>query len=133
MKRATVEYRKTPAAFRDEKRDCAVRALRIAANVSYESAHKTLASFGRMRKHGTYIGTMAMAAARFNLLKVHQPASGSGVENATVAQFLRAHRSGRYVLYRNRHFFAIVNGVVHDYRHGTGARSRIKRAWGSAP
>ncbi len=129
MRTATAEYAKRPAAFAHEKRDCSVRALRIAAGIDYLKAHNTLRIAGRVTKRGAYNLTMHAAARVFSLVPIDLPASGAASE-PTLAQFVRAHQKGRFVIRVNTHFLAVVNGVVHNWAGHNGARTRVKRAWG---
>ena len=46
----------------------------------------------------------------------------------TLAQFIRTHPKGRFILHRRGQAFALIDGVVHDRAVGTGPRSRIRRA-----
>jgi hypothetical protein len=115
--------------FAYEKRDCSVRALRIAIGRSYEEAHRALEASGRLNKRGAYNRTVHIAAQLFGLVPIDDAASG-GPSTPTLAQFVRAHREGRYVIRINTHFLALVDGVVHDNFPLTGPRTRVTAAWG---
>jgi hypothetical protein len=127
---ATSVYAQTPPAFRGEKRDCGVRALRVAIGRTYEDAHRILKAYGRVDKRGTYNNTMTIAGRMYGLEVISTAASGLP-EKPTLAQFIRAHREGSYVIRINTHFVALREGVLHNWRAGRdGARSRVLMAWG---
>ena len=139
MRRAERLYAVTPPAFASEKNDCAVRALAVAAGHSYEEAHRALKLHGRVDRRGTYNQTMERAAGMLGLRLVEELPGGSHPDfhmparhHMTLAQFVRVYRSGRYVVRVNRHFIAVVDGVVHDWAWKTSARTRAILAWRQA-
>lgn len=108
-----------------EKKDCSVRALSVAGAVPYGLAHSMFARVGRRNCQSTPTWVTAevmrmVGATNLDVWRCGWP---------TLAQFIRAHPEGRYVLHRSRHAFALVDGVVHDWSTGTGPRSRIVAAW----
>jgi hypothetical protein len=133
VRRAISEYAKTPKQFSYERWDCSVRALRVAAGLSYEQAHATLGRFTRRPRYGVQAIVMFYACGAHGLPPVEFGTTGylRARPLPTLTQFLKAHPTGYYVLMRSGHFFAVINGVVHDWAHGTGARSRITHAWGT--
>jgi hypothetical protein len=95
----------------------------------YLVAHAKLKAFGREDRCGTYDMTIdsALNAIGGRLIKTGgraQPAKG-----ITLTRFLRENPRGRYFVVRNGHAFAVIDGVVHDWRNGTGPRSRIRFAY----
>jgi hypothetical protein len=132
MRVATIEYAITPVAFKHEQRDCAVRALRIAAGITYERAHAMLAAYGRRAKRATSNNTVKRAAENFRLHAVNLNAHLDGWP--TLAKFVREHRTGSYVLRVNTHFLAVRDGVVYNWTaKRNGARTRVKAAWSNVP
>lgn len=137
MKRAYAQYSATPIEFAHERNDCAVRALRVATGRTYEEVHRLLKAYGRVDKHGTYNQTVNAAAEKFGMRLADLP-GGSHVtyhwparRHLTLAQFIRCHPVGCYVLRVNRHFTAVIDGVVHDWpvnRH-VSPRTRVILAW----
>jgi hypothetical protein len=126
VRRASNLYARTPRAFKREMVDCSVRALMIAADTTYELAHEVMRRFGREDRRRTPHGVALRACLDVGMVPVEIDPSA----RPTLAQFIRAHRKGRYFLSRNGHSFALVDGVVHDWRSSrTGPRSRIKRAY----
>jgi hypothetical protein len=106
-----------------ERADCSVRALSVAARISYSDAHARFAAAGRKngcRTPWKAIDTVHGAMGLRDIFAWKSP---------TLAQFLKVHPRGRFVLIRRGHSFALVDGIVHDWARGTGARSRIIRAW----
>jgi hypothetical protein len=130
MKYASKAISARPAQFTYETRDCSVRALRVALGCSYEEAHRALKTTGRVDRRGTYNATMRDASAVFGFKPISPTASGMS-ERPTLAQFVRAHRYGRYVIRVHVHFIALVHGTVHDNLR-TGPRTRVIAAWGQS-
>lgn len=121
MKRARALYASTPAGFAWERKDCGVRALRCAANMSYAAAHRALEREGRQPGHITYDRQMSR-------LLIFQPRDLDPAP--TLTQFLAANPTGRFVVRAARHYFAIVDKTVHNYGpRGAGPRCRIVKAW----
>lgn len=112
-----------------DRNDCSVRALSIAANMPYADAHRLFALAGRRDGRRTPVFVTAGIHERLGYTRIPTVGSTHYGTQMTVAQFLRAHPRGRYVLHRRSHAFAVVDGVVHDWASGTGTRSRVQRAW----
>lgn len=98
------------AAGFDEKNDCVVRALSIAAGVRYETMHRELKDAGRRSRCRTkeaVWGTWAdeWCGGRLSLPKGRV---------TTVRGFVEAHPIGRFVVRISGHALAIIDGVVHD-------------------
>lgn len=108
--------------FPTERRDCSVRALAIALGIPYREAHESFRIAGRRHGEGTPLVISAWVHKRHGMetMRPFRP---------TLAQFLRENPKGRFVVHRRGHAFAIIDGVVHDWERGTGARSRIQNAW----
>lgn len=106
-----------------DRNDCSVRALSIAANLPYERAHDLFKAAGR--KDGRR--TDRAASKRVYRQLGYQLVSRAWAP--TVTQFLAAYPAGRFICHRRGHAFAVVDGVVHDWEHGTGSRSRVQLAY----
>lgn len=117
--------------FPFEKLDCSVRALAVASDMPYADAHALFKQAGRKDKRGTptQVSVRVHAGLGYEKLALYRDAPGIIAVFPTLAQFIRTHRRGRFILHRRGHAFALINGVVHDWSNGTGARSRIKVAW----
>jgi hypothetical protein len=119
-----------PAEFAGERADCSVRALAIAAAISYSEAHRAFTVAGRKRGEGTFIGHTAVAHHFYR--GQHEPALGPGLaahqrRYPTLAAWVLAHPKGRWVVHVRQHAFAVVDGVVHDT--APAMRRRVIRAW----
>lgn len=140
-KTSEVYAKLAPAQFNHERNDCGVRALAIAANVPYAEAHRALELCGRKPNHGTYSHQAERAFELLTLrsmerVDVHalrtEAAKGRYYCWPTITQFLKAHPKGRYFVCSQRHAFAVVDGVVHDWSSTTGSRKRIVLAFKAA-
>jgi hypothetical protein len=114
------------SSLKGNRNDCVVRALSIAANRPYEECDELFVKFGRKRNHRTDHNISKLVHAHLNSEVVSDHLKGQW---PTLTQFIKANPKGRFVLTRNGHAFALVDGVVHDWSRGTGARSRIVKAW----
>ncbi len=132
MRRATKDYGARPRAFALERNDCSVRALAVASGRGYAAAHAHLAAFSRTSGDGVQLSVMRGAAASWagETIDLSPLCKNAGFRTLwpTLAEFIRRHRRGAYVLLRRGHFFALVNGTLHDWPRGTGARTRIRAA-----
>ena len=108
--------------FRRERRDCSVRAFAVAMGVPYEEAHAAFKRHGRKDHMGTpvFVSHWVHTEAGMTRIDPRMP---------TLTQFIRENPKGRFVVHRRGHAFAVIDGVVHDWGHGTGARTRVQRAW----
>jgi hypothetical protein len=142
MRFAHNAYSATPRAFAMERADCAVRALSVALGVSYARAHNALARSGRKQRRGTKVKLLWRALNIFGIgftatafrrdipgLADYTASTGCRVKHSgipTLAQWLATHRTGHFVILRKGHFFAVVDGTIHDWSHSkTSARSRV--------
>ena len=129
MRYAFADYAQTPAGYKDEKRDCVVRALRVAAGISYEEAHATLKSEGRFDRGTTFPSAMARAAVRHGFVAVLPD-----FVRPTLAHFVRTHPTGSYIVRLKKHAIAVRDGIVHDWKDHKrcGPRTQVRGAWGRA-
>lgn len=96
-----------------DKNDCSVRAFARAAGISYDAAHKRFADHGRKRGCATQLITTALV-----LREAFPDARGVNMKDLpmSIAEFVdRLPRDGAYIVHTNRHAFAIVDGIVHDW------------------
>ena len=109
-----------PAELCNERSDCAVRALSVAACVDYYTAYTALAIAGRRKNRGTYAHQMYAAITRL------VPDARQGAHNpVTIARFVRDNPRGHFILFVRWHFAAVCDGVLHDSMQR--GRPRIKR------
>ena len=115
-----------PATIYNERDDCAVRALMVAACIDYQTAHDACAAAGRKQKKG--MQSADLATAIYRLIPNAKPI----MRGETVAQFTRANPRGHFILFVRWHFLAICDGVIHDapwYSKAPRVRRRILRGW----
>lgn len=111
------------AAGFDERNDCVVRGLAIAARVPYARAHRLVAAATGRRSRGRTHDFMGMM--------LRERLGQRGVEltkRYTVAGFVKQFPKGHYLASKSGHVFAVVNGVVHD-TWKPGPRCVITHAW----
>jgi hypothetical protein len=110
-----------------ETNDCTVRALMVAANISYDQAHATMAKHGRKFAKGTYHDTQVKAyeehggelraifgttkGARYRANKVENVPH---VEGITLGKLIDRIPMGRFVCIMNGHAFAIIDRQLAD-------------------
>lgn len=122
------------AAF-GEKNDCTVRAISLAAGISYAEAHALLAAEGRKQGHGVHFKSMFIPmlarlgfhAQRVNLHEIiaTYPGVHSGLKNVTThhpARFAKVWPKGTFIMFTARHVLAIKDGVNHDWTKGRAIR-----------
>jgi hypothetical protein len=116
--------------------DCVVLAFTVAAQIDYAVAHQLCRKHGRVDRKGTSDRTVHAVAKELgatnidrDLTKGQQPAFMRGTDWPTLQQFIGEHSIGRYFIIRGGHAFAVIDGVVHDWEYGTGARTRVYMAY----
>jgi hypothetical protein len=112
-----------PRTLEWENNDCVVRASSIACGIPYEEMHAKYKEAGRKDRRGTPVFLID------EVLDYKQGIKATTRRSAwTLAQFLRVHDSGHWVMCNRNHAWAVIDGVVHD--HGiVGARTRVLFAW----
>lgn len=116
----------------DERKDCTVRSLAVAADISYDKAHDIARRSGRKNGKGWYSDRILHVAQADGLLEFVQIPSGMQVTShlygtvryRTLAQIVTRFPTGRYIVTTSRHAMALIDGVIHD-RGLSGARSRV--------
>lgn len=119
-----------------ETNDCTVRALSIAAGISYEEAHALLAAEGRKNGKGIYFKSMfipILARLGFHAQRValHEiiatyPGVHSGLKSVTThhpARFAKVWPKGTFMMFTPRHVLTIKDGVNHDWTKGRAIRA----------
>lgn len=91
------------------KKDCSVRALAVAACISYDEAHEAFRKHGRLTDAPTFYN---VSHATYKSLF---PEAGWRSYGMSLSRFLRSHDRGHYVLHTRTHAFAVCDGVVHDW------------------
>jgi hypothetical protein len=134
MKRNALLVKSNPsklAGFNEDK-DCTVRALCTAGNISYAKAHEIARKRGR--ENGKPFNTFTLVAASatyglvWNLLRYKgSELDGVVVSGGSVATFAKTHPRGRYIVYASKHAIAVVNGKIHDT--WDSSKKHLKCAW----
>ena len=111
---------------KDERRDCTVRALSIAAGIPYPVAHRALQSNGRIYRKGL------SRKVWFGILDTHfQRVIGhKGCTFNTVIPTLD--KTKNYIISKRGHSLAVIQGVVHD-SFPPKPMSRISGIWEIIP
>jgi hypothetical protein len=110
-----------------ETNDCHVRALALVLGISYQESHKLHEELGRKPGTPTTYGICNELVKRFGMKRIDIWRKGESFKARypTVKQFVWDHPKGKYLVHRNGHAFAIIDGIVHDWQYGTGPRSRV--------
>lgn len=123
FKDTTFEECVTDSAVIGETDDCSVKAVAIAARVSYSNAHKVLKACGRKNRKGASTGTISaamfllraeMRSVDMNQLRMINHYRTLTVNN--VVKYLRSDAS--YIMYTRDHVVAVRNGKVEDWTAG---------------
>lgn len=94
--------------------DCQVRALCVAAGLSYDKAWDTLYALqGKYRTHGFSIVFYLDRGELGCVRKLSFPAK-TGQPRMTAAKFCRRYRKGNYILLQASHVVAVEDGVTYD-------------------
>ena len=106
----------------NEHNDCVVRAFSLAGNLPYTQVHAVLAKHGR--KHRGRTKYRVSTAARKELFP-DDPFYSTVMDVPTTARFVKAHPVGRYICFTRTHAFALIEGVVHDWKSSPKARVKM--------
>jgi hypothetical protein len=127
VQKVTAAYA-APASVPGETKDCAVRALAVAACVAYETAHAACAANGRANRRGTHPATIE-AAARQLVASARRDDSmarhGAYAKYHTVGSFAKANPKGHFVVWSQSHAIAICDGIIHDWE-SRGTRAALR-------
>ena len=106
-----------------ERADCTVRAVSACMGITYEDAWSRMAEFGRgPRKRFKF----SVAAEKFGLTRRPE------LSCKTLVAILPELQSGRFIVRKSGHVFAVVNGVVIDMA-APKERSRVQMVYEFAP
>ena len=114
-----------------EKNDCAVKAVAIVCNASYEEAHATLKRLGRRDGKGTPMDVI-MAAVKALGCHVNygdkRDHRGVNCGRRTINRLrLPQGGKGRWLVLTRNHILAVVDGKVMDWTEGRRHQARF--AW----
>jgi len=105
-----------------ERNDCAVRALVCAVGIPYSQAWSVLQAEGRKPGRKTSVTQLANAILNIAPDTVTRYLRHKSM---TVKAFALAHPEGHYLCMSRGHYFAVTQGLVHDWR----SRPRAKVIW----
>lgn len=127
----TMTYDKTSlhALRHNETADCTVRALSIAADISYDEAHQICEDLGRPHRRGFRMPVeQCFKLAGCVATKVdHTYRSSYGTHQMTVATVAKRFPRGSYIARIRGHVLAIVDGQVQDW--SVGRRFKLNGLW----
>lgn len=103
--------------------NCTICALSTAAGIPYNEAYEIGVKAGRKNGKG-FVTAKLMETARDNGIKYHKIKSGT----ITIQKFLKKYPTGRYVVRRRNHAFAIINGIIYDHLNNRPLQ-RITDIW----
>ena len=115
----------------NEKNDCAVKAVAVVANASYQEAHEALRLAGRKPRRGTPLPVI-FAALRslgvYHEFKTVADHRGKDMGRCPISRVRsRLPRKGRFLVLTRSHILAVVDGVVLDWTEGR--RHQARYAW----
>src|SRR5216684_4002870 len=124
MKHQAFDVDGTRGEYKNEKHDCTVFAISIAAQMPYGAAHRELELAGRKARKGfptrQFISFKQNRIANYRVSEVPLFAI-----RPTLARVRHLTQSGRYIVTITRHAFAVIDGIVHD-SYPSGGRARVK-------
>lgn len=109
-----------------EQKDCSVRALSNAMQISYEEAHAKIHSIGRKQGKPVNTGDLSKfyreAGLNMQIVgttkladyfrRLHRDVEA--IEGRTVENMVKQLQTGRHIVHIKGHVFAIVDGKIHD-------------------
>ena len=113
-----------PRTIAGETKDCTVRALCHAADISYEEAHAALKAHGRKDRKGCYPSHFIPAYEKFGFKRL--PVKYNSM---TAGAFMEANPTGSFILTIACHAFAYVNGRQIDNVNVLFARRKLLMAF----
>ena len=113
-----------------ETNDCTVKALVHATGIPYSEAHSVMAAVGRPYRRGGPIvkGMRRLMATNPQWLFERDEETVARWPKPTLAQWLRTHRTGVFIVITRDHAFTVRDGIVYD-NFRTGMRRRIWTAY----
>ena len=108
-----------------DKNNCTVVGFANATGINYKIADEIAVKTGRKRKKGHWPDKMVTYAKRVHSLKFKK----LKFKQMTVQKFIKKYPTGKYIVSRSRHCFAIVDGYVLDRANFNTPMQRITEAW----
>ncbi len=133
-----MEYNTSTTLSQSESKDCAVRAIATALDISYEEAHEACKQSGRKDNKGTSVTiihrTLSLFKSKFQVSDIlyteRKPRIFTRVRDygygevetqvyrtfrPTQNQFIAENKVGIFVVWTDNHCYTIIDGVVHDW------------------
>lgn len=113
-----------------EKNDCAVKAVAVVTNATYEEAHAALKAAGRRNGRGTPLPVIMAAVkalgchVKFDDMVNHH---GRNMGRMTINRVPAALPKGRWLVLCRKHILAVKDGEVLDWTEGRRHQARF--AW----
>lgn len=108
-----------------ETRDCVVVSFCEVWGAPYAAAHNHIKKmFGRKNRKGTPTVNCKEALSRCPKTKMSMR-SWEGADRMTLKKFCELHKVGRYWVFVAGHALAVIDGVVHDHKHGPSRKVRF--------
>jgi hypothetical protein len=99
-----------------ETNDCTVKAFAVVFDTTYEKAHAHLKkNCGRQNRKGIHAREVIPPSLKKTKYKV---GPYSKTNRITLKNFLEKHNQGRFYVLIRGHAFAVVDGVLYDYKEG---------------
>lgn len=111
-----------PRGVRD-KNACTVNALANTTGMAYEIAHAICAAAGREKGKGFWPKIILKHAKKYGVTSRKVLRS-----SLTLQKFIKKHPQGKFYVASSRHAFAVVDGVVLDWKDN-GAKVRLKEGY----
>lgn len=118
-----------PREYSDERNDCTVRATSLALNKPYKEIHKAFSDKGRRWGKGVNLATLETVLTGFvgNTLETHRHWQHGRL---TLKRFIDYHPTGKWVVIKRGHAFAVIDGVAHDAHSSCcGSRCIVQYAY----
>ena len=114
-----------------ESNDCTVRACANALDMHYDNAHELMRLGGRMFRSGmSFMMYMdkktTLGGCRVNEMDFQSWRRGPKM---TLLKFCKKYTEGRYIVIRNGHALAVIDGVIHDNNGNNTPNQWVLRAY----
>jgi hypothetical protein len=106
-----------------DRRNCTICALSTAAGIPYNEAFQIGKDAGRKTGRGFNTAKLALTAKKSGI-KIRK----MNHKTLTIQKFLERYPTGRYLVRRSGHAFAIIDGIVYDHLTNTPLQ-RITDSW----
>lgn len=115
---------------RVEMRDCVVRAICTAGQITYDQAHEACRAAGRKPCHQFFPDKGLAQAKRYGLLDYETVPPFPFHGTCCLMLILRIYSRGRYILTTRNHAMALIDGTIYDMRTGNiGLNTKIEGVW----